>query len=355
MLDTLYPLTHFLGHRPPTVSSELQPGDAGYRKFHASFNAFADFGWADPLRSRLRAREERQAAAQRQEDDGDEAKAKGNGESHAREPWHVSLGWLLWSRLKGVVLSTLPTFAILSFIALIARSAYWREYGSPVILGAFGTETVILFCLPHLPAAQPWAVFLGNTISAIVSVAIQKAFFHYPSYKPGSVDGVNWAAPVVATITSSAVSGEEWRWECTQRDRLQLCLNESTCSDDFYCPSFFPLQVMQMVGIVHPPGAAIAVLATTTSNVVGEGWELPGHVCLISLLFVAMGLIFNNIGGRSYPSSWGLPFWPTAPSPKEIREHWSVKEREGRRREAAKKSSAVEEGREGSNETMAPR
>jgi hypothetical protein len=209
VLDALYPLTHFLGHRPPTVSSELQPGDAGYRKFHANFNAFADLSWCDPLRSRLKAREERQAAMQRREDEEDEA--KDNGESHAREPWHVSLGWLLWSRLKGVILSTLPTFGTLSFIALIARSAYWREYGSPIILGAFGTETVILFCLPHLPAAQPWAIFLGNTSSAIVSVAIQKAFTHYPSYRPGSVDGVNWAAPVVATITSSAVSGVKWR------------------------------------------------------------------------------------------------------------------------------------------------
>ncbi|PWN22446.1 hypothetical protein BCV69DRAFT_144092 [Microstroma glucosiphilum] len=315
VLDTLYPLTHFIGHRPPTVSSELQPGDAGYRKFHANFHAFVDFGWCDPLRSRLKAREERQAAAQRQEDDKEAG--KDNGESYAREPWRVSLGWLLWSRLKGVVLSTIPTFAVLSFIALIARSAFWREYGSPIILGAFGTETVILFCLPHLPAAQPLAIFLGNTISAIISVAIQKAFEHYPSYKPGSVDGVNWAAPVVATITSSAV--------------------------------------MQLVGIVHPPGAAIAVLATTTSNVVGEGWELPGHICLISLLFIAMGLVFNNIGGKTYPSSWGLPFWPTAPSPGQIRERWNVKQRESRGRTAGKEGNAAEEGREGSNETVAPR
>lgn len=111
-----------------------------------------------------------------------------------------------------------------------------------------------------------------------------------------------------------------------------------------------------MAGIVHPPGAAIAVLATTTSNVVGEGWELPGHVCLISLLFIAMGLIFNNIGGRTYPKTWSLPYWPAAPSPSDIREHWNAKEKESRserrRRKAGTKSTAVEEGRQGSNETM---
>lgn len=108
-----------------------------------------------------------------------------------------------------------------------------------------------------------------------------------------------------------------------------------------------------MAGIVHPPGAAIAVLATTTSNVVGEGWELPGHVCLISLLFIAMGLIFNNIGGRKYPNTWGLPYLPAPPSPSQIKEHSNVKERESRSRarKAGTKSTAVEEGRQGSNET----
>ncbi|CAO1623921.1 unnamed protein product [Jaminaea pallidilutea] len=307
-LDAIYPASHFVGHRPPTIENELSPGDEMYRRFHHSFAFIAGLCWLDPVWwSRQKARQAHQRRASSQNGNGN-----GNGNGHddddsnkqpqkqQRAPEDVALGphsntgdalLGLWIRITAMIHSVVASFAILAWIALIARTHYWREYSAPIILGAFGTETILVFAMPGSPPAQPAAIILGNTLSSIIAVAIQTGFERQSSFMPQSVEGVNWAAPNVALITS--------------------------------------LAVMQLIGIVHPPGAAICVLATTTPNVVNQRWQLCGHVFLISLLFVAWAMIVNNVGSRRWPTNWFLPFYPVPkprPASADHPKPWRVRE-----------------------------
>lgn len=292
-LDRLYPLTHFVGHRPPTVRDSLQPNDEGYRKFHATFNYVVSFSYLDPFPS---SSPFRGGSKDNQEYDDD-------NDEYIEPSWTQQAKCLFWSRLKETFHILLATFATMTFIALIGRSQYWTRYKAPIVLAGYATECVIVFSLYSLPAAQPYAIFLGNTMSSIMGVAISKGFAKQPtSYAPGAdVFGVNWAAPAVATSLA--------------------------------------VVLMNLLGIVHPPGAAMATLATTTSQVVGEGWQLVPQVMLISLLFIAMGLTCNNVGGRQYPTSWYLPFFPKPPSKQEVEEHRERRRKRLNAREEEQRSS----------------
>lgn len=281
VLDALYPITHFFGHRTPSVTGDVQPGQQGYVKWQASYASFLDFHWLDPLWYYRKRSSAKQSGA---EDSSVETQ-----HDHPPPPsWRVRLAQATYANIKKVIHSGIGSFAILSWIALIARSGYYREYSSPIILGAFGTEAILVFAMHTSPPSQPSAIVIGNTMSALLAVTIQKGFTKYSSYKPGDVYGVNWAAPVAAELLAQTV--------------------------------------LQLAGIVHPPGAAIAVLATTTPMVVKESWELCGHVILISLLFVAWGCIVNNVGGRRWPSTWYPPFFPQPKPTQEISKH--LKERQ---------------------------
>ena len=43
--------------------------------------------------------------------------------------------------------------------------------GLPLLMGAVGSVSVLLFVVPASPFAQPWAIIGGNVISALVGVA----------------------------------------------------------------------------------------------------------------------------------------------------------------------------------------
>lgn len=289
ILDTLYPLTHFLGHRPPTVEADLQPGDEGYRALHARFAYTASLRWLDPLAMYSEKRRWRQDAygggGRAGVDAWDRTRT---GHKHHKpslskklprlhtpnQPsWDEGVGWMFWGRVKHTIHSCIAVFAILAFCTMIARSRYWTAYHAPILLAGLSTEAIITFSLYDIPSAQPAAILLANTLSTIIGVAIQKAFQNTTSsYSPGDVFGVNWAAPCTAVMLTQLI--------------------------------------MNLLGVTHPPGAALATLATTTSNVVGEAWQLVPQVLLLSLLFVAWALLMNNIGGRQYPKTWSLPFYP---------------------------------------------
>ncbi|SHH12611.1 HPP family protein [Massilia sp. CF038] len=121
------------------------------------------------------------------------------------------------------------------------------------LIAPMGASSVLLFCLPASPLAQPWAVIGGNTVSALVGVACA-AWVSDPAL----------AAPLAGGCAIAAM---------------------------------FALRCL------HPPGGAVAltaVLAGPAVHALGFRFALA-PVALNSALMVGAALVFNNLSGRRYP------------------------------------------------------
>jgi hypothetical protein len=63
---------------------------------------------------------------------------------------------------------------------------------------------------------------------------------------------------------------------------------------------------MLLMGTVHPPGGASAVLAATSPEIIAMGWYFVPLVMYGTVLMTAVGLIVNNIQ-RQFPVYWWTP------------------------------------------------
>ena len=123
-------------------------------------------------------------------------------------------------------------------------------WGKLWLLAPFGASAVLIFGVPSSPLAQPWAVVLGNTVSALVALALVAA-----------------GLPVGATA---------------------------------FLAASLAVAAMGLLRATHPPGGAVA-LALAVAMAGGAGTDLLLRVCLGSVLLVAVGLFFNPMTGREYP------------------------------------------------------
>jgi CBS domain-containing membrane protein len=125
--------------------------------------------------------------------------------------------------------------------------------GGAWLIAPMGASAVLLFALPASPLAQPWSVFGGNVVSALVGIACVKLV------------GVElWTAPLAGALAIGAM---------------------------------FALRCL------HPPGGAVAltaVLAGPAVHALGFRFALM-PVALNSALMVAAALLYNNLTGRRYP------------------------------------------------------
>lgn len=123
----------------------------------------------------------------------------------------------------------------------------------PVIVAPLGASAVLVFAVPASPLAQPWPVIGGNTISALIGVAI----YH--------------------TVPSQALAAG-------------LAVGAA-------------IAVMSLCRCLHPPGGAAALTAVVGS----EGIHAAGYafalmpVAVNSAALVALGFAFHRLTGRSYP------------------------------------------------------
>ncbi|MFD0807031.1 HPP family protein [Nocardioides caeni] len=131
----------------------------------------------------------------------------------------------------------------------------------PFIVAPMGACAVLLFAVPASPLAQPWPVLGGNGISTAVGLAAHAL-----------VDDVLFAAALGVGVA---------------------------------------IGVMMLLGCLHPPGGACALLAATATPVIDEQGPLfvltPVLVNAAALLVVAIAV--NNLTGRRYPHR------PPAPAP----------------------------------------
>lgn len=123
----------------------------------------------------------------------------------------------------------------------------------PLIVAPLGASAVLIFAVPASPLAQPWPVVGGNTISALVGVAV---FQHV-------------ADPMLAAGLAVGLA----------------------------------ILLMSLCRCLHPPGGAAALTAVIGS----QGIHAAGYafafapVALNSIALVSLAMFFHHMSGHSYP------------------------------------------------------
>ncbi|MBM0127174.1 HPP family protein [Pimelobacter simplex] len=123
----------------------------------------------------------------------------------------------------------------------------------PFIVAPMGACAVLLFAVPASPLAQPWPVLGGNLVSTAVGLA------------------AHWVVDDVLLAAALGVGAA--------------------------------IGTMMLLGCLHPPGGACALLAATATPAIDEQGALfvltPVAVNTVVLLLVAVAV--NNLSGRRYP------------------------------------------------------
>lgn len=162
-----------------------------------------------------------------------------------RNFWPSPLGIDRGERVRfvaGTVVGVLVT-------ALLGR--WWAGYGvgGPWLVASLGASAVLVFGMPSSPLAQPWPVFGGSALSALVGAAC------------------------AALIPDPALAG-------AVAVGLAVAL-------------MVPLRCL------HPPGGAMALYMVLTAS---DGLHLPGLSVLLNLLvLLAVAVVYNGLTGRRYP------------------------------------------------------
>lgn len=126
--------------------------------------------------------------------------------------------------------------------------------GAAAIVPSMGAATVLLFAVPHGPMSQPWALFVGNLLSAVVGVSCAR-----------------WIAdPILAACLAVGLA----------------------------------IAVMHLFRCVHPPGGATALAAVIGGESIRSlGYEYVVAPTLLNCLVIfSVAVLFNNIfPWRRYP------------------------------------------------------
>lgn len=132
--------------------------------------------------------------------------------------------------------------------------------GLPWLVAPLGASAVLVFGVPASPLAQPWAVFGGNTLSALVGIACML-----------------WLPLPPLGVAAVAVA--------------------------------LAIAAMFLLRCLHPPGGAASLLMVLTAT---HDWQFAFvPVALNSLLLVLAGMVYNTLTGRRYPHAQHV----TAPPP----------------------------------------
>ena len=141
-------------------------------------------------------------------------------------------------------------------VALVSQTQLGLA-GSASIIASMGSSAVLLFAVPHGPLSQPWSVFGGHLVSAIVGVTCVKLI----------------PAPVLAAAIAVALA----------------------------------IGAMHYLRCIHPPGGATALGAVLGGDAVHQlGYQFvitPVMLNAITILLVAF--LFNApFAWRRYPAAW---------------------------------------------------
>lgn len=146
-----------------------------------------------------------------------------------------------WRAVAGAVLG-------MAFAALL--SSYLGSSGGTLwLMAPLGASAVLVFAVPTSPLAQPWAVMVGNTLSALVGVACASVI------------------PDTAVAGSVAVG--------------------------------LAILVMFATRSLHPPGGASALFAVLSNA--HSPWFALFPVATNSALLLLAALLYHKLNGKRYP------------------------------------------------------
>ncbi len=153
-------------------------------------------------------------------------------------------------------LSTSGAFAAILAVFMISSSVMQPD-AAVLIVASMGATAMLLFSLPHAAVSQPWPVFAGQILSALIGVFIAR---HITDPMLG--------APLAVAL-------------CTL--------------------------IMFFARCVHPPGAATALSAVFASDGIrelGYGFAVM-PVALNVVVLLSIAFLFNApFAWRRYPSGW---------------------------------------------------
>jgi CBS domain-containing membrane protein len=145
--------------------------------------------------------------------------------------------------------------ALLGVLIAGALSRFFIGPGSalPWLIAPMGASAVLLFAVPASPLAQPWAMFGGNVLSALIGVTCAKVF----------------GAPLAAAAFAVALA----------------------------------IGVMFLLRCIHPPGGAVALsMALGGPEVAQHGYGIVlSPVALNCFLLLVCAIVYNKLCGRRYP------------------------------------------------------
>jgi CBS domain-containing membrane protein len=125
----------------------------------------------------------------------------------------------------------------------------------PFLIAPIGASAVLVFVVPASPLAQPWPVFGGNVISALVGVTV----LHMVP--------VTFAAIAIAVAVAASIT------------------------------------LMSLLRCLHPPSGAVAITTILGGQaIVDAGYLYPlSIVAANSAALLAAGWLFHRFSGHSYP------------------------------------------------------
>jgi CBS domain-containing membrane protein len=148
---------------------------------------------------------------------------------------------------------------------MLVSQAYLGLSGSASLVASMGASAVLLFAVPHGPLSQPWAVFGGHLVSAVIGVACVRLH----------------AQPLFAAALAVALA----------------------------------ISAMHYLRCIHPPGGATALTAVAGGDAVhalGFHYVLT-PVLLNVLVILLVAIVFNfPFPWRRYPAAWARNRKPSA-------------------------------------------
>lgn len=157
--------------------------------------------------------------------------------------------------LKEKITSSLGAFLAILLLVNLQQFFVSNLSIKLLILASMGASTFLIFVTPHSPMAQPWPIFGGHIISALIGVASAKLV--------GDV--------AIATAIAVSVS----------------------------------VFAMYYIRCLHPPSAATSIIAVLGgSEIHNLGWAFCYQATAINaVLIIIFGILINKfITGRKYPS-----------------------------------------------------
>ncbi|HEY4252387.1 MAG TPA: HPP family protein [Roseomonas sp.] len=160
---------------------------------------------------------------------------------------------LAGATLRDRLLACLGALVGIALTGCLSGLLFGQTPAIPFIVAPVGASAVLLFAVPASPLAQPWSIIGGNTVSALVGVAVARVI-----HDPVLAIGVGVSLAIAA---------------------------------------------MSFTRSLHPPGGAAALTAIIGGPAVtASGFLFPFiPVALNSMLLVALGIAFHRFSRHAYP------------------------------------------------------